>query len=600
MIVVTRSTVVALVISSLLLLCLPATTMGIATDITSVSAVRSAPLGTAVATTGWVTVSDEFGNLVFFQDETGGIGVLSESLAQAVQPGDSVVVRGVLGEINPAPGATGNGLRIITGESLSFDIYPEARATQLPRVITLTEFSSGVREGQLVRINAVSINVLNTTSRFSGTFVAEQLYTIRSGSSSARMRINGTSNLVSAQAPTEDIDIIGIAYRFNSLHQLLPRRQSDIRIIVPPGSDIPTDKSLDIATWNVVWFGNTENGPRDKELQFQNVKRAIETLDQDIYALQEISNTTVFNRLIGELADYHGLIAPISPTQRMAYIYKTSTIQVVQSGSVATSASWAGGRFPFMILFDAHINGETTRIRMVNFHAKAFSSESDYNQRVSDANVLKQYADARNVTDKLIILGDYNDRIVSSTWSNATSPYKIFDDDHRYYIVTKPLEIAGATSFRSSSMIDHIMINEKLFDFHIEGTQKVEDMTFITGFIDNTSDHYPVSTRFVFADPTSLDYGDDALPASVQLMQNFPNPFNPTTQISFTLAEADAIRLTVYDLLGRPVALLRNGVHSAGSHTASFDAGNLATGLYLYRLETSSGVNFTRKMLLLR
>jgi uncharacterized protein len=576
------------------------TAQSISSDVSSVASARISTLGTSVAAAGWVSATTEFGPLVFFQDNTAGIAVVSQELASAVQPGDSIVVRGILSEINPAPGATGNGLRTIGGESLSFEVYPAARITLEPRITTIAELNSGAFEGQLVRIDAVSINVLNTTSRFVGQFASDQLYTIRSGSFSTRMRIHPQTNIVGAQAPDVDINVVGIAYRFNSLHQMLPRTTADIQRIIPPGGDVPTDKSLDIATWNIEWFGDTSNGPSDETLQFQNVKRAIETLDKDIYALQEISNVTVFNRLISELPGYNGLIAPISPTQRMAYLYKTSTISVIQSGSVATTASWANGRFPFMILVDATINGVTTRIRLVNFHAKAFSSESDYNQRVSDANVLKQYADARNVTDKLIILGDYNDRIVSSTWNNATSPYAIFDNDSRYYIVTKPLEVAGATSYRSVSMIDHIMINEKLFENHIEGTQRVEDMGFITGFLSNTSDHYPVSTRFVFADPTSIGESAEEIPSGMYLMPNYPNPFNPTTQIQFELPQTTDVRLAVYDVLGRQVALLRNGMMSAGRHEVRFDAGSLSSGIYIYRLESADGTNITRKMMLVR
>ncbi|MCB9367209.1 MAG: T9SS type A sorting domain-containing protein [Calditrichaeota bacterium] len=83
------------------------------------------------------------------------------------------------------------------------------------------------------------------------------------------------------------------------------------------------------------------------------------------------------------------------------------------------------------------------------------------------------------------------------------------------------------------------------------------------------------------------------------LEQNFPNPFNPTTTINFTLSRADVTSLKVFDILGRNVADLSFGRMDAGRHTVSFDGSNLSSGVYFYTL--ASGVeNATRKMLLLK
>ena len=88
-------------------------------------------------------------------------------------------------------------------------------------------------------------------------------------------------------------------------------------------------------------------------------------------------------------------------------------------------------------------------------------------------------------------------------------------------------------------------------------------------------------------------------PDRFALSQNYPNPFNPTTQISFALPKSGMTTLKVYDLLGRHVTTLVNGVMPAGNHTASFDAAKLASGLYLYRLESGS-FSSTRKTILLK
>jgi hypothetical protein len=83
------------------------------------------------------------------------------------------------------------------------------------------------------------------------------------------------------------------------------------------------------------------------------------------------------------------------------------------------------------------------------------------------------------------------------------------------------------------------------------------------------------------------------------LEQNYPNPFNPSTQINYALAERSNVTLKVYDVLGNEVAVLVNSNQEAGSYDVDFDAANLASGMYIYTLNTG---NFTssKKMMLLK
>ncbi len=88
-------------------------------------------------------------------------------------------------------------------------------------------------------------------------------------------------------------------------------------------------------------------------------------------------------------------------------------------------------------------------------------------------------------------------------------------------------------------------------------------------------------------------------PVTFSLSQNYPNPFNPETNIAFSLAKSGRSNLSVFDLLGREVAVLVNGNLSAGEHSIVFDASQLPSGVYFYRL-SSSGKTLTQKMLLMR
>ncbi|MGF1669152.1 MAG: family 16 glycosylhydrolase [Balneolaceae bacterium] len=99
--------------------------------------------------------------------------------------------------------------------------------------------------------------------------------------------------------------------------------------------------------------------------------------------------------------------------------------------------------------------------------------------------------------------------------------------------------------------------------------------------------------------PTSTEQHDDSVPETFKLKQNYPNPFNPTTNIQFELSEISEITLDVYDIMGRHVANLANGLYRSGQHIVRFDASDLASGLYIYRLHTGAYVQ-TKKMLLLK
>ncbi len=89
------------------------------------------------------------------------------------------------------------------------------------------------------------------------------------------------------------------------------------------------------------------------------------------------------------------------------------------------------------------------------------------------------------------------------------------------------------------------------------------------------------------------------IPASLTLRQNFPNPFNPNTEIQFSLPRKSHVTLTIFDLLGRQVATLVSEELSAGSYSTRWDAAGFPSGVYLYRLRAGDFVE-TKKLLLLR
>jgi hypothetical protein len=84
-----------------------------------------------------------------------------------------------------------------------------------------------------------------------------------------------------------------------------------------------------------------------------------------------------------------------------------------------------------------------------------------------------------------------------------------------------------------------------------------------------------------------INLANQLAPTEIGMMKNYPNPFNPTTVISYQLSAVSNVKLTVYDMLGREVAKLVDGVKEAGYYTATFNASNLASGIYFARFTAS-------------
>ncbi|MDZ7757210.1 zinc-dependent metalloprotease [Rhodohalobacter sp.] len=106
----------------------------------------------------------------------------------------------------------------------------------------------------------------------------------------------------------------------------------------------------------------------------------------------------------------------------------------------------------------------------------------------------------------------------------------------------------------------------------------------------------PISASIEMA--TSSEDAQD-LPQRVQLSQNFPNPFNPTTNIQFTLNRTTDVTLEIFNITGQKVATLIQGTLNAGHHQETFDASSLSSGIYMYRLRTPEQT-LTRQMILIK
>jgi hypothetical protein len=144
----------------------------------------------------------------------------------------------------------------------------------------------------------------------------------------------------------------------------------------------------------------------------------------------------------------------------------------------------------------------------------------------------------------------------------------------------------------------HLWADSTFFD--LDGFEVMmrpyETLIFITA--DNVDFTVPPLPDLPFgAVYTSTEDAD--VPGTFALDQNYPNPFNPATKIRYSLPATSRVKLDVFDMLGRHVATLADGIQPPGTHEAVFDARALPSGAYLYRLQAGDRIE-TRMMLLVK
>jgi hypothetical protein len=98
---------------------------------------------------------------------------------------------------------------------------------------------------------------------------------------------------------------------------------------------------------------------------------------------------------------------------------------------------------------------------------------------------------------------------------------------------------------------------------------------------------------------TGTENGNTTVPGTYSLEQNFPNPFNPTTNIKFSVAKLSIVKIVVFDVLGREVQTLINEKMNAGSYEVSFDGSSLYSGVYFYKI-SSGDFSQVKKMVLIK
>jgi hypothetical protein len=507
-------------------------------EILKIAIARTKPLNTELTVIGVVTASDQLGGPAFIQDETGGIAVFDTQVhgAGLFQIGDSLKITAKVGRFNQQ-------VQLVSVTDI--EVFGPAENPILPKSVSIAQI--GTLEGQLVSIPLASFNPAK------GLLFPESNYTITDGTGNLQLRIDGdVTSLIGRLIPTSAQTITGVLGSFNGTIQVFPRFIEDLPGTAdyePAGSDTPISQTLDVMTWNMEFFGSTITnfGPSNVQLQKDNALSVLLATLPDVVAVQEISDDALLQELINGLPGYALICSdrfsysfdgpdPTFPEQKICFLYNTAVVEILNDRVVFEelydqarlgssdlldtyptgdpSSFWSSGRLPYLVEARVNINGVKERINFINIHAKSGgSSLADYNRRTYDIQVLKDTLNTYYPEVNVVLLGDYNDDLDVSIYQNRVSPYGQLFAEGALDGVTVSLSEAGFRSFiTADNVIDHITISDELYDNYLEGSEQLFlPFDLISNYLNTTSDHLPVSVRFVAGEPLAGDAGEGGI-----------------------------------------------------------------------------------------
>jgi endonuclease/exonuclease/phosphatase family metal-dependent hydrolase len=282
-------------------------------------------------------------------------------------------------------------------------------------------------------------------------------------------------------------------------------------------SDVPargTATTLDIASWNIEWLGDTSHGPTNEALQLSNARDVIGGTDFDLWGLAEIVSTAQFESLLDQLPGYDGFLANDARVvggpayysgfgnleQKVGLLYKASILSVVGASVILTQADHAfAGRPPLEVTLRASLGGATQDMVVIVMHSKCCADLDSYQRRLDASTALKAYLDATYPTQRVWVIGDWNDDLATSITSGQPSPYQNFVADRaRYTVATETLSNAHVGSTVGfSSLIDHHMVSDEAAATYVAGSVDVYRVdAYVPSYGSTTSDHYPVLSRY--------------------------------------------------------------------------------------------------------
>jgi len=261
-----------------------------------------------------------------------------------------------------------------------------------------------------------------------------------------------------------------------------------------------TDSTFEVVSWNIEWF------PKNGQATADSVKTIIQSLAADVYALQEIDDTTLLKQVVSTIPGYECYFKS-SYYGGLAYVYNTNTVQINAKYEIYTTQPYwnAFPRSPQVL--ELTFNNEEYVI--IDNHLKCCGdgiidtndSSDEENRRLIAINLLKTYMDSILPNDRVIVVGDWNDILTDPTANNVFNSLLNTPD---YWFVDFPIALGSSANFSYPtwpSHLDHILISDELYDVFsrpnsIVSCIRIDDyMSSWNAYDNNISDHRPVGLK---------------------------------------------------------------------------------------------------------
>lgn len=271
--------------------------------------------------------------------------------------------------------------------------------------------------------------------------------------------------------------------------------------------------TLDVASWNIEWFGDAGNGPTDEQQQLRNVRDVILGTDADVWGVAEVVDEQHWNALEAQLPGYTGFLAHEAAVtggaaaygareQKVGILVKGSAAAVTGARIILAEHDQAfAGRPPLEVTLGVTVNGATAPLVVIVLHMKAFDDAESWQRRQAAAAALKAYLDATYPTQRVLVVGDWNDDVDTSITAGRGSPYAAFvQDGARYRFVTAALSARGVSSTTGyPDLIDHHLATDEMAELEVPGSVEVYRVdAHVPNFGATTSDHFPVLSRYAW------------------------------------------------------------------------------------------------------
>jgi hypothetical protein len=392
---------------------------------------------------------------------------------------------------------------------------------------------------------------------------------------------------------------------FNSINTdyLLTRETREIYFFDPP--------VINRTTFTYDEHGRNTEEFTEKEVddEWQNDLKITRTFGDKDEVLEMISSIWENNNWKNSFRTVYSYNSDLLVTEQISYIWQSSKwtpsrkiISVYDdNGNIieGTGANWNGSSWDNSSqqeLYTYNTDGNLIEFVSLWNGENSFKATIDYDENGNPITQTEYFGNGNDWDASAQYTYEYDDngnQISSSTayWENEWSLYDKYDFEYNEFnneVTSKAYLYEDGNwrhTFRSERTYD---VNQNNIGYHGEGNYDGQ------GWWTSIRE-----TREFQAFITSIEKHDELVPDEFSLTQNYPNPFNPTTMISFSLPNESNVSLKIFDISGKEVADLINDNFQSGNYSVSFDAGQLASGIYFYQLTADNFVQ-TRKMMLLK